>query len=143
MDMGCTFMSLAQRTKRIWIPTQPSTALEKLNPRKATFIGYFNLFSSPHWILTHFLGVVRTWNSNCRNFHCLESSRKRGPGNPSSRSSTLFSLCNCLTHEPSKVVEHSHQLRQNAQVIDELDVAVSFSRLAYEMKFVRPEIRDE
>ncbi|KIM48011.1 hypothetical protein M413DRAFT_61970, partial [Hebeloma cylindrosporum] len=42
-----------------------------------------------------------------------------------------------------EVVEYSHQLRQNAQVIDELDIAVSFSRLAYEMNFVRPEIRDD
>jgi DNA mismatch repair ATPase MutS len=55
----------------------------------------------------------------------------------------LLLLSDRLTQELPKVVEHSHQLRQNAQVIDELDVAVSFARLAHEMNFVRPEIGDE
>ena len=48
-----------------------------------------------------------------------------------------------LIHTSGKVIEHVHELRQNAQVIDELDVAISFSVLAEEMKFVRPEIVDE
>ncbi|KAF8973763.1 muts domain V-domain-containing protein [Flammula alnicola] len=42
-----------------------------------------------------------------------------------------------------EVIENFHQLRQNAQIIDELDVAISFALLATEMNFVRPEIRDD
>ncbi|KDR85195.1 hypothetical protein GALMADRAFT_149686 [Galerina marginata CBS 339.88] len=42
-----------------------------------------------------------------------------------------------------EVIEHAHQLRQNAQVIDELDVAIAFAMLAEEMNFVRPEISDD
>ncbi|KAF8912862.1 muts domain V-domain-containing protein [Gymnopilus junonius] len=41
------------------------------------------------------------------------------------------------------VVEHAHQLRKNAQVIDELDVAMSFAVLAEQMNFVRPEVVDD
>ncbi|KJA26143.1 hypothetical protein HYPSUDRAFT_1067724 [Hypholoma sublateritium FD-334 SS-4] len=42
-----------------------------------------------------------------------------------------------------EVIENIRLLRQNSQVIDELDVALSFSILATEMNFVRPEITDD
>ncbi|PPQ69068.1 hypothetical protein CVT25_004244 [Psilocybe cyanescens] len=42
-----------------------------------------------------------------------------------------------------EVIEHARELRQNAQVIDELDVAISFAVLADEMKFVRPELSED
>ncbi|KAJ3510725.1 hypothetical protein NLJ89_g4516 [Agrocybe chaxingu] len=42
-----------------------------------------------------------------------------------------------------EVIQHSAQLKQNAQVIDELDVLVSFSLLAAEMNFVRPSIAED
>jgi len=38
------------------------------------------------------------------------------------------------------VIENSEALRQNAHIIDEIDVAISFATLAEEMNFVRPEI---
>jgi DNA mismatch repair ATPase MutS len=41
------------------------------------------------------------------------------------------------------VVERSTELRQNAYIIDELDVAVAFANLAEEMNFVRPEVVEE
>jgi DNA mismatch repair ATPase MutS len=41
------------------------------------------------------------------------------------------------------VIERSTELRQNAHIIDELDVAVSFANFAEEMNFVRPEIVEE
>jgi len=43
----------------------------------------------------------------------------------------------------TQVIEHAHKLRQNAQVIDELDVLLSFAVLAEDMNFVRPEIKEE
>ena len=42
-----------------------------------------------------------------------------------------------------QVIEHSDKLRQNARIIDELDVTISFANLAEEMNFVRPEIVEE
>lgn len=42
-----------------------------------------------------------------------------------------------------EVIENAEKLRKNAQVIDELDVAISFAVLATEMNFVRPEITEE
>ncbi|KAF8167902.1 muts domain V-domain-containing protein [Crassisporium funariophilum] len=42
-----------------------------------------------------------------------------------------------------EVIQHSSQLRQNAQIIDELDVALSFALLAVEMNFIKPVLVDE
>ncbi|KAF5312677.1 hypothetical protein D9619_003049 [Psilocybe cf. subviscida] len=42
-----------------------------------------------------------------------------------------------------EIIENSNQLQQNAQVIDELDVVMSFATLANEMSFVKPEMTDD
>ena len=42
-----------------------------------------------------------------------------------------------------QIIQHSNELRQNAQVIDELDVLLSFATLASEMNFVRPVVTDK
>ena len=49
----------------------------------------------------------------------------------------------CSSSRNGQVIECSNQLRQNAQLIDELDVSISFALLAVEMNFVRPEIVEE
>ncbi|KAF8807596.1 hypothetical protein BYT27DRAFT_7223410 [Phlegmacium glaucopus] len=41
-----------------------------------------------------------------------------------------------------EIIRHSSQLRQNAQIIDELDVLLSFATLAVEMNFVQPVMMD-
>jgi DNA mismatch repair ATPase MutS len=38
---------------------------------------------------------------------------------------------------------HETQLRENARVIDELDVALGFASLASEMHFTRPNVTDK
>ncbi|KAG6831256.1 hypothetical protein H0H92_011766 [Tricholoma furcatifolium] len=43
----------------------------------------------------------------------------------------------------NEVNSHSTSLRRNAHVLDELDVALSFAKLATELNFVRPQIIDE
>lgn len=60
----------------------------------------------------------------------------------SSYSGNYIALFNLFSYN-SKVIEKSRLLRQNSQVIDELDVTISFSLLATEMNFVRPTITDE
>ena len=38
------------------------------------------------------------------------------------------------------MIECANELRQNAHIVDELDVAISFANLAEEMNFIRPEV---
>jgi len=42
-----------------------------------------------------------------------------------------------------KVTAHVEDIRQNARVIDELDVSLGFANLAAEMNFCRPTMTDE
>ncbi|KAF9535820.1 MutS2 protein [Crepidotus variabilis] len=42
-----------------------------------------------------------------------------------------------------EVISHSSELRRNAHVIDQLDVALSFAVLAEEMNFARPEVTED
>lgn len=42
-----------------------------------------------------------------------------------------------------QVTTHVEDIRQNARVIDELDVTLGFANLAAEMKFCRPTITNE
>ncbi|KAF9480038.1 hypothetical protein BDN70DRAFT_878068 [Pholiota conissans] len=42
-----------------------------------------------------------------------------------------------------EVIENAEKLRKNAQIIDQIDVAISFAVLAIEMNFVRPEITED
>ncbi|KAI8995471.1 muts domain V-domain-containing protein [Trametes punicea] len=42
----------------------------------------------------------------------------------------------------SEVTAHSHLLRRNARIIDELDVTLAFANLAIEMRFVRPNVTE-
>ncbi|OBZ78757.1 MutS 1 [Grifola frondosa] len=43
----------------------------------------------------------------------------------------------------SEVNAHSSQLRRNARIVDELDVTLAFARLAMEMNFVRPVLKND
>ena len=56
---------------------------------------------------------------------------------------SLPKLLGGLNSRSNQIIQHSNQLRQNAQIIDELDVLLSFAALASEMNFVRPVMMDK
>lgn len=92
--------------------------------------------------LMFFLGLDTTGQQNYRSNNCFECCRKRGFRYASFRGEPYeperFQDLPCI-----QVIEHSDQLQQNARIIDELDVSISFANLAEEMNFVRPEIDEE
>jgi DNA mismatch repair ATPase MutS len=56
---------------------------------------------------------------------------------------SYMGLKDFITYLCTQVIERSDELRQNAHIIDELDISISFANLAEEMNFVRPEIVEE
>lgn len=88
--------------------------------------------------------MVTTWSPDSGNYG-FHSKRREGDFSHSARRG-LFSTCfcyMCAQVSNMQVKTFTSQLRQNARIIDELDVALGLANLAAELRFVRPVIKDE
>jgi hypothetical protein len=84
----------------------------------------------------------RTWSKDRRNILGNYCGREEGVRNPKRGGLHCSTLC-LLKFNGHQVTMHIEDIRQNARVIDELDVALGFANLAVEMNFCRPTMTDE